>query len=322
MVAAPAMDGTATPGAGFPFLPLAASRRGLALRCLRRFGPGTLLLHCAGIEVGRLELPAAVEPGGTVEVPVPRLPRAALPAELRLSTGVAGPDLSPPWRIDSPDAALGLLGPPAPAVESLRLDHGVLRGVATERANGLLEPVLYARINDAAARAVEAEAPAPLAEGGCVFRFAVPLRPADLVEAGLSVSVHMVGLEAPLARFALAPALEGGDGARTAELEGRLRRLEDAMASGLQAMEHALRRRMDAQGERVDSFIEAAASLLLDRVAAEDAPAALRALAGGGAPEDEAAPLRLGGRVELPPDAGHLGFGWHEPERDAAGAFR
>ena len=38
MVAAPAMDGTATPGAGFPFLPLAASRRGLALRCLRRFG--------------------------------------------------------------------------------------------------------------------------------------------------------------------------------------------------------------------------------------------------------------------------------------------
>jgi hypothetical protein len=26
--------------------------------------------------------------------------------------------------------------------------------------------------------------------------------------------------------------------------------------------------------------------------------------------------------VELPPDSGHLGFGWHGPERDAAGAFR
>ena len=128
-----------------------------------------------------------------------RLPRVALPAELRLSAGVAGPDLAPPWRLDSPDAALGLLGPPAPAVEALRLDHGVLRGVATERANGLLEPVLYARVNDAAARAVAVEAPAPLAEGGCVFRFAVPLQPSDLVEAGLAVSVHMVGLEAPIA---------------------------------------------------------------------------------------------------------------------------
>lgn len=317
------MDGTATTGADFPFLPLAAGRRGLALRCLRRFGPATLLLFCGGVEVGRLALPAAVEPGRTVEVPVSRLPRVAPPAELRLATDVAGPDLAPPWELASADAAFALLGPPAPVVESLRLDHGVLRGVATERANGMLEPVLYARINDAAARAVAVEAPAPLAEGGCVFRFAVPVLPADLVESGLAVAVHMVGLEAPLARFALAPA-GGVDAARVAELEGRLRRLEDAMASGLDAMEHALRRRMDAQGERVDAFIEASASLLLDRVAADDAPTALRALVGSAAPPDidGAAPHRLGNRVELPPDSGHLGFGWHPPERDAGGAFR
>ncbi|WP_343896264.1 hypothetical protein [Craurococcus roseus] len=320
------MDGTATTTAGtaFPFLPLSAGRRGLALRCLRRFGPHTLLLFCGGVEVGRLALAEAVEPGRTVEVPVSRLPRVALPAELRLCAGVAGPDLAPPWEIASADAAFGLLGAPAPVVESLRLDHGVLRGVATEKANGLLEPVLYARVNDAAARAVAAEAPAPLAEGGCVFRFAVPLLPADLVEAGLAVDIHMVGLQAPIARFALAPA-GGVDTARVAELEGRLRRLEDAMASGLDAMEHAMRRRMDAHGERVDAFIEACASLLLDRVAAEDAPAALRALAGSGGdgPEAaEAAPLRLGDRVELPPDSGHLGFGWHSPERDAGGSFR
>ena len=194
-------------------------------------------------------------------------------------------------------------------MESLRLDHGVLRGVATERANGLLEPVLYARINDAAARAVSVEAPAPLAEGGCVFRFAVPLQPADLVEAGLAVSVHMVGLERADRALRLAPAPVGADAAaRVAELEGRLRRLEDAMAAGLEAMEHALRRRMDAQAERVDAFIEASASLLLDRLAASaggDAPAALRALAGSDAARAaEAAPLRLGNRVELPPGRG------------------
>ena len=318
------MDGTATTtaGTGFPFLPSAAGRRGLALRCLRRFEPGTLLLFCGGVEVGRLALAGVLEPGRTVEVPVSRLPRVALPAELRLCADVAGPDLAPPWELASADAALGLLGPPAPAVESLRLDHGVLRGVATEKANGLLEPVLYARVNDAAARAVAVESPAPLAEGGCVFRFAVPLLPADLVEAGLAVDVHMVGTEAPIARFALAPA-GGVDTARVAALEGRLRRLEDAMASGLDAMEHALRRRMDAHGERVDAFIEATASLLLDRVAG-DAPATLRALVGDSGPAEVAdtAPLRLGNRVELPLDSGHLGFGWHSPERDAKGAFR
>ena len=323
MVAAPGMDGTAA-RAGFPFLPLAAGRRGLSLRCLRRFeADGPLLLHCAGIEVGRSALPGPVEAGRTVEVPVVRLPRVALPAELRLSDGITGPDLAAGWLLDTPDAAFGLLGPPAPAVEALRLDHGVLRGVATEKANGLLEPVLYARVNDAGARAVAVEQPASLAEGGCVFRFAVPLQPADLVESGLAVSVHMVGLEAPIARFALAPAL-GADAARAAELEGRLRRLEEAMASGLQAIEHALRRQMEAQGERVDAFIEASASLLLDRVAAGgDAPAALRALVGAAAPDgEEAVPMRFGNRVELPPDSGHLGFGWHPPERDAAGAFR
>ncbi len=327
------MDGTtAAAGTGFPFLPVAAGRRGLSLRCLRRFeaaaaaADAPLLLFCAGVEVGRLALPGPVEAGRTVEVPVARLPRVALPAELRLSAGAAGPDLAAAWPLETPDAALGLLGPPAPVVESLRLDHGVLRGVATEEANGLLEPLLYARINDAAARAVDVERPAPLAEGGCVFRFAVPLQPADLVESGLAVDVHMVGLEAPIARFALAPALGAAEdaAARAAELEGRLRRLEDAMASGLDAVEHALRRRLDAQQERVDAFIEASASLLLDRVAAGEAPAALRALVGAAAAPDhaEAAPLRLGNRVELPPDSGQLGFGWHSPERDAAGLFR
>ena len=80
--------------------------------------------------------------------------------------------------------------------------------------------------------------------------------------------------------------------------------------------------RVEAQGERVDAFIEASASLLLDRLSAGEAPAALRALVGPAAPDEEAAPLRFGNRVELPPDAGHLGFGWHPPERDAAGAFR
>ena len=80
MVAAPDMDGTAS-GTSFPFLPLAAGRRGLALRCLRRYEAGAaLLLFCGGLEVGRLPLAEAVEPGQTVEMPVSYQLRLISPA--------------------------------------------------------------------------------------------------------------------------------------------------------------------------------------------------------------------------------------------------
>src|SRR5215218_9944383 len=70
MVAAPAMHGTAAASTDFPFLPLGAGRRSLALRCLRRFEGDTLLLFCGGVEVGHLPLAAAAEPGRSVEIPV------------------------------------------------------------------------------------------------------------------------------------------------------------------------------------------------------------------------------------------------------------
>jgi hypothetical protein len=313
-------DGTTAPS----LLPLGTTRGALRLRSLRRLdGLAEILLHCRGIEVGRLALSGPVEADATIEVPVARLPRVSLPAELRVSAAIAGPDLAPPWPIESPAAALDLLGPPAPVVEELRLEAGVLRGVAVERTNGLLEPVLYARINDAGARAVAVETPAPLAEGGCAFRFGLALQPADLTESGLAVTLHLVGLETPLARTAWARTGLGEPEARIVELEGRLRRLEQSAATGLLAAQEEMRRRLDIQQERIDAFIEAAASLLLDRIAG--APEELRGLIAAAASEPPAeAPvlLRLDRQVELPTEAGHFGFGWHTPERDADGPFR
>ena len=324
------MDGiaAATP----PFLVLAATRQGLGLRCLRAFaGGGVILAHCRGIEVGRFALPGPVEAGAVLHIPITRLPRVSLPAELRISAAADGPDLAPPWRLETPAAALTLLGPPAPSAEELRMDQGVLRGIAVERANGLLEPVLYARINDAAARAVTVEPPVALAEGGCAFRFALPLLPEDLGETGLSVALHLVGQEAPLARFAWTRAGAGETERRLAELEGRLRRLEQAASAGLAQAQEELRRRLDIQQERIDAFIEAAASLLLDRIAGEDPPAdpgeaaksALRGLIAAASPElPEEALRRIGSRIEIPPTATQFDLGWHAPERDAGGEFR
>lgn len=110
-----------------------------------------------------------------------------------------------PWPLPNAATARALLGAPtALEVEEMRLEHGILRGTARDRVNGLLEPVMYARINGSGARGVAVEAPAPLPEGGCAFRFALALEPGDLNETGLSVALHLVGLQAPVARFAYA----------------------------------------------------------------------------------------------------------------------
>jgi hypothetical protein len=64
------------------------------------------------------------------------------------------------------------------------------------------DPVLYAQINGTGARIVTVEPPIALPEGGCAFRFALPIHPTDLTESGLSVMLMLVGQEAPIGSFA------------------------------------------------------------------------------------------------------------------------
>ena len=319
------------------FLPLAASQRGIRLRCLRGHAPAgpdaALLALCRGIEVGRRPLPVPLAAGAEIELPIARIPRIELPAELRFAETPEGPDLAPPWPLPNAAAALALLGPPAPpAIEGLRLEGGVLRGLATERANGLIEPVMYARINAAGARGVVTEKPWPLPEGGCAFRFSLPLEPGDLMESGLSVALHLVGLEAPVARFAWARSVPDDPAPRIAELEARVERLEGGAAAATATLAEAARRHAALLAERSDAFIETAAALLLDRLAGsgsvpgdgDDARlAALRRLiADAAAAPPPAEALLLGTRAEIPPAAGNFAVGWHGPEGDEGGAFR
>lgn len=320
------------------FLPLAASQRGIRLRCLRGHAPAgpdaALLALCRGIEVGRRPLPVPLAAGAEIELPIARIPRIELPAELRFAETPEGPDLAPPWPLPNAAAALALLGPPAPpAIEGLRLEGGVLRGLATERANGLIEPVMYARINAAGARGVIIEQPWPLPEGGCAFRFSLALEAGDLMESGLSIALHLVGLEAPVARFAWTRSLPEDPAPRIAELEARVERLEGGAPASAAMLAETARRHVALLAERSDAFIETAAALLLDRlggtgsapgVAGEDPRlAALRRLiADAAATPPPAEALLLGTRAEIPPGAGNLAVGWHAPEEDQGGAFR
>lgn len=329
------VPGPATPPSP-PLLPVAAGRAGIRLRCLREFRAGeasVLRAFCRGVEVGRRALPARLTAGAEFDLPIERLPRTELPAELRFAADPEGEDLAAPWPLPNAGAAVALLGAAAaPEVTELRLDQGVLHGLATERANGLLEPVMYARINESGARGVRTEPPWPLPEGGCAFRFSVPLEPGDLNETGLAVALHLVGVEAPVARFAYARVGLEGPSPRLAALEARIERLERQAGETARALAEEQRRQAALVAERADAFIETAAALLLDRVAGtasrpasgEDPRlAALRGLiAEAAAAPPEAAPLLLGRRAEIPPAAGHLATGWHPPEQDAAGPFR
>lgn len=84
-----------------------------------------------------------------------------------------------------------------------------------------------------------------------------------------------------------------------------------------------MQRRLAIQQERIDAFVEAAATLLLDRLAPDAAAPALRglvAMAADAVPEPVPAPLAE--RAEVMPASPHFGFGWHAPEQDGAGEFR
>lgn len=308
----------------FPMMVVGIGPAGMRLRALRDCAPGEVLrAWCRGIEVGSLALGETIAADTVLELPIARLPCVALPALIRFAAAPDGPDLAAPWTIAGPEVALALLGPAAPVLEDLRLDHGMLRGTGIERRNGLLRPVLHAIVNGTLARAVQVEAPVPLAEGGCAFRFALALEATDLGGRGLSIALHAPGQEAPLARFAWGPALPGQEA--MAALEARLLRLEQAGETALATLEASLERRFAQQQERIDAFIDAAATLLLDRLTPPaDPAAALRALiatATSPEPETSEALVRGAQAVLAPRDAG-FDLGWHGAEEDAGGGFR
>ncbi|WP_149535534.1 hypothetical protein [Siccirubricoccus phaeus] len=307
-------------------LVLGSGPRGLSLRCLQRCEGGEVRLLLAGVEIGGTALPPVLEADAEIDIPVHRLPLVPLPAEIRIAASAEGPELAAPWTLESSAAAVAMLGAPQPAVADLRLDHGVLRGTLIERANGLLHPVLYARVNGAVARAVAAEPPMPRPEGGCAIRFGLALAPTDLTEAGLRIDLHLVGREEPVAHYAWSRAGAGTTEAELARLEARLERLEQSLTAGHAALEASLRSRIGLQQERIDAFIEATATLLLDRLAgpdgaAGDRRAALLGLIGTLAPVvTEAAPT--GRRQDVGPHAAQFGAGWHAPEDTESGSFR
>ena len=318
----------------FPCETLGGSEGALRLRCLRGFtAPAGITALLNGMEIGHLALPEPVAEGAELAVPLARLPRVALPAEIRLAAGEA--EIAPAFALASAHAAVALCGPGTWRAEDVAVHQGVVQGRLLNAANALAEPIGFARVNGTMARPLLLGQPATLGDGGATWPFQLPLLAEDLLESGCSVVLHVSGQEAPLASLAWARAWAGEEARRLVALEARLQELEQA-AEARAAQLAAEQQRLDhAQRERIDAFIEYAGALLLDRQAntASAAPAAAVPAEGAGqaalrdlvsqAAEQAVEPVALSPlALAVSPGGPAFSFGWHGLEQDDGGEFR
>ncbi|MDT8264246.1 hypothetical protein RQ832_13385, partial [Roseomonas sp. DSM 102946] len=252
----------------------------LRLRCVT---PGRLeaplIAWLGGMEAGRAGLPEGsveFQPGDPLTLRIGRLPCAAPGEMLRFACPGGGGDLVPPLALADGRVAWALLGPGEPAVEALEARQGVLHGRLVNAVNGLFAPPLSARVNGALPRAIVAEPPRPRPDGASVIRFALSLRPEEIGEAGLSVEIRAEGVEAPLARWALAPVVLQ-EAETLAGLAARLRRLEQASTLRDARLRLDLDHGFATRDARFEAFVEHVVGLIA-----------------GGGPE--------GGRIAAPDD--------------------
>ncbi len=316
------------PPDSFPCSLLGSGQAVLHLRCVAPFAAAGITAWVNGIELGHLPLPRAPRLGDEFHLALRRLPCVPLPAEIRL--GSAGQDLAAAIPLDTLADAVALFGPGLWSAENLVLRHGVLHGELRNSDNALAEPRPFARVNASLSRPLLLGQPATLPDGVALWPFQLPLQPEDLLEAGLTVSLHVAGQEAALAT--LAWTRQGADevARRLTALEARLQeatQASDARSAQLAAEQQRLHLQ---QRDRIDAFIEYAGALLLDRIAGTTSGPtsdsatldALRALIASAAPLDLASAEALPPGGMVLPASPQFSFGWHQLERDAGGDFR
>jgi hypothetical protein len=297
--------------------------------------------YVQGIKVGQVNVQGSFKAGDKVSLPIKRLPLVDLPAAIRLSSLATTTGDIEAMVLKSPDAAMALVGPGEITVERLELSQGMLRGFAFNRVNGLHVPMVFARMNNLLVRPVTVERPRLLDDGGCSFSFWIQLYPADLGENGFAVDLHVVGDEVPIASFHYVRQDADELPARVVALESRLTQLQQAASLQIASITADFRKRLEAQQERIDAFIDYASCLMFDQLATEavevagakalntdhvmsDRMAAFRALINSptSSPSPAAAtpaPARVMG---LGPDSDAFNLGWHDLEADSQGEFR
>ncbi|PWC26333.1 hypothetical protein [Teichococcus aestuarii] len=325
------------------FLPEGSTFQQILLRCSQDCKvDDEVAAYVMGIRVGQTRLQGDFKVGDRVSVPVRYLPMVELPATIRLSSRDSSVGDVEALVLKTPDAAAALVGPGEIMVERLGFNQGMLRGYAVNRVNGLSSPMLFARLNGLLMRPVAVERPRLLDDGGCSFGFAVQLYPTDMGENGFSIALHVVGEDVPIANFQYMRNDGDEQTKRILALESRLAQAQQMTSLQIAALTSDFRKRLDAQQERIDAFIDYASCLLFDQLAVEPVGeatslplepdesmrarmAAFRQLvydAPKAKVEMTAASPVHAPMVELPPHSEAYSFGWYDVEGDEAGEFR
>ncbi|AMJ61166.1 hypothetical protein [Bosea sp. PAMC 26642] len=247
--------------------------RALRLSCLTSFTMDEDVgAYLCGIRIGLSRIEGSFELGDVIEFPIDYLPWVELPADIRLVTTRDNIEIAGPYRLSTRDEAIALVGMGEVRVENLTIEQGMIRGVAVNRVNGLLHPQMFARINGLVPRTISVEPPRLLDDGGASFQFAAQLHPADLGENGLTAEIFLVGQDAALTSIAYRRADVDDLTKRIVEFETQLSQVTKSTAFKFKTLNSDVTARMDVLQQRIDAFIEYAASFMFDRVAATEVP--------------------------------------------------
>jgi hypothetical protein len=315
--------------------------RALRLSCLTSFSMNEdVAAYLCGIRIGLNRVEGAFELGDVIEFPIDYLPWVELPADIRLVLERDGSEITAPFRLATRDQAVALVGMGEVRIENLTIEQGMIRGVAVNRVNGLLHPQMFARINGLVPRTISVEPPRLLDDGGASFQFVAQLHPADLGDNGLTAEIFLIGQDAPLTSIAFRRADVDDLTKRIVEFEAQLSQVSQSTAFKFKTLNSDVTARMDLLQQRIDAFIEYAASFMFDRVAATEvqtqpgAPPlpprlqakidAFRQIVHAGAPRSgetatsEAAPRNVQVALRSP----SYSYGWYDVEDESGVEFR
>lgn len=228
--------------------------------------------YVLGIKVGSSRIEGEFEPGDIIEYPISYLPWVELPAEVRFVSERTGQEIAEPYQLRTHDEAIALVGIGEAVIQSVAIDQGMIRGVVVNRVNGLLRPQMFARINGLVPRTITVEQPRLLDDGGASFQFSAQLLPADLGENGLTAEIFLLGQDRPLTSVAFRRADVDDLTKRIVEFDARLAQLSQSMEFRFKTSGHEMQAAINVMQQRIDAFIEYAASFMFDRIAATAVP--------------------------------------------------
>lgn len=292
--------------------------------------------YVSGIRIGVNRVEGEFEPGDVIEYPISYLPWVELPAEVRFVSERTGREVADPFRIATHDDAVALVGIGEAVVQNVEIAQGMIRGLVINRVNGLLRPQMFARINGVVPRIITVEQPRLLDDGGASFQFSAQLHPADLGENGLTAEIFLLGQDRPLTSIAFRRADVDDLTRRIVEFDARLAQMSQSTTFRLKTASHEVAQRLDVMQQRIDAFIEYAASFMFDRVAATEVPslpdapalspenrrkveAFLAIVRGEGESAGSAAPAA---EASPPLDSAFFSFGWRDIEQENGAPVR